>query len=58
MKKRYKRIVNLKPLNPLRLKSIYLLSLLIIIALFGRVINLQVFNSHSLKTKARKQSKE
>ncbi len=53
MRTRYKRIINLKPLDPKRLKSIYFLSLLVILALFGRVINLQVFSSAWLKSKAR-----
>ena len=53
MRVRHKRVVNLKPLNPIKLKSIYLLSLLIILSLFGRLINLQIFSSASLKTRAR-----
>ena len=53
MKKRFKKVVSLKPLNPRKIKSIYLFSLFIIIALLGRIINLQVFSSVSLKSKAR-----
>ena len=53
MRKRYKKIVNLKPLNPHKIRSIYLFSLLIIFSLLGRIINLQVFSSESLKAKAR-----
>ena len=53
MRNGYKRIVNLKPLNPNRLKLIYFFSLLIIFSLLGRVINLQLFSSTLLKSKAR-----
>ena len=53
MRKRVKRLVKLQPLNPSRLKSIYFFSLIIIFALFGRVVNLQVIDSESLKSKAR-----
>ncbi len=53
MRKRYKKIVNLTPLNPKKIKAVYLFSLLIIFALFGRVINLQVFSYAALKSKAR-----
>ena len=53
MKRRFKKVVSLKPLNPRKIKSIYLFSLFIIIALLGRIINLQVFSSVSLKSKAR-----
>ena len=52
MRKRSKRIINLRPLDPKRLKSIYLTSLILIICLLGRVINLQVFNAGTLKNKA------
>jgi len=53
MKKRYKKIVKLRPLNSQKIKSIYFFSLLIMVALLGRIINLQVFSSLSLKSKAR-----
>ena len=53
MKKRYKKIVKLRPLNSQKIKSIYFFSLLLMVALLGRIINLQVFSSLSLKSKAR-----
>ena len=53
MRKRSKKIVNLKPLNDTKIKSVYLFSLLILSVLLGRIINLQVFSSDSLKSKAR-----
>ncbi len=53
MKKRLKKIVSLKPLNPKNIKSVYFISLFIIVALLGRIINLQLFSSASLKLKAR-----
>ncbi len=52
MKKMYKKIVKLKPLDVNRLKIVYLSSLILIICLFGRIINLQVFNSSILKNQA------
>ena len=51
--KKYKKIVNLSPLNNRRFKATYLFFLLIIIGLFGRLVNLQIFNSSKLMTKAR-----
>ena len=51
--KKHKKIVNLSPLNNRRFKATHLFFLLIIIGLFGRLINLQLFNSSKLITKAR-----
>ena len=51
--KKYKKIANLSPLNNRRFKATYLFFLLIIIGLFGRLVNLQLFNSSKLMTKAR-----
>ena len=51
--KKYKKIVNLSPLNNRRFKATHVFFLLIIIGLFGRLINLQLFNSSKLITKAR-----
>ena len=53
MRKLNKRIINLRPLNKRRLKSVYFFSLFLMLCLFGRIINLQVFNSSFLQAKAR-----
>ena len=52
MKKR-KKIVHLLPLEDKRFKSTYFCCLVIIFALFGRIVNLQVFSAADLKKKAR-----
>ena len=52
MKKR-KRIVNLKPLKDSRFKLTYIFCLIIICGLFGRLVNLQVFNASILYKKAK-----
>ena len=52
MKKR-KKIVHLLPLEEKRFKLTYIFFLVIIFALFGRLINLQVFSASDLKNKAR-----
>ena len=52
MNKRKKKIVNLKPLRLIRFKLIYISSLILIIGLLARLINLQVFNASTLKNKA------
>ena len=52
MNKRKKKIVNLKPLGLIRFKLIYISSLILIIGLLARLINLQVFNASTLKNKA------
>ncbi len=52
MQKKRKKIIQLRSLGPNRFKSIYLSSLILIIGLLARVINLQVFNSEILKNKA------
>ena len=53
MKIKNKRIVNLRPLDQKRLKMIYIFSLIIIFGLFGRIVNLQIFNASDLSIKAR-----
>ena len=51
--KKYKKIVHILPLDERRFKVPYVLSLLIIIFLFGRLVKLQVFNASDLQRKAR-----
>ena len=51
--KRSKKIVRLVSLKNERFKVTYLFCLVIIISLFGRLVNLQVFNANDLKKKAR-----
>ena len=51
--KKYKKIVTLIPLDQRRFKFLYVLSLLLIFCLFGRLVKLQVFNASDLKRKAR-----
>ncbi len=51
--KKYKKIVRLKPLDQRRFKFLYVLSLLLIFCLFGRLVKLQVFNAFDLQRKAR-----
>ena len=51
--KKYKRIVRIVSLDHRRFKILYIFSLLIILSLFGRLVNLQVFNSDDLQQKAR-----
>ena len=52
MNKRIKKIINLRPLSSNRFKTIYITSLVLIIGLLSRLINLQVFNASTLKNKA------
>ena len=52
MRKINKKIVNIRGLDPRRLKLIYIGSLIIIFCLLGRVFYLQVFNSQLLRNKA------
>ena len=52
MNKRRKKIVKLVPLGSIRFKSIYITSLILIIGLLSKLVNLQVFNSSNLKNKA------
>ena len=47
-----KKIVNLRPLESVRFKSIYFISLILILGLLSKLIYLQVFNSSNLKNKA------
>jgi len=51
--KKYKKIVRLKHLDQRRFKFLYIFSLLLIFSLFGRLVNLQVFNASDLQRKAR-----
>ncbi|OUL44104.1 cell division protein FtsI [Prochlorococcus sp. HOT_208_60] len=51
--KKYKKIVRLIPLDQRRFKFLYILSLLLIFSLFGRLVKLQVFNASDLQRKAR-----
>ena len=51
--KKYKKIVNLVPLDQRRFKFLYIFSLLLIFSLFGRLVKLQVFNAADLQRKAR-----
>ena len=51
--KKYKKIVNLKPLRSRRFKITYIFCLIIITGLFGRLINLQFFIASDLQKKAR-----
>ena len=51
--KRYKKIVNLIPLKARRFKATYILFLILILGLFGRLVNLQLFSAIDLQKKAR-----
>ena len=51
--KRHKKIVNLRPLQPRRFKVTYMIFVVLIFGLFGRLVNLQVFSSSDLQRKAR-----
>ena len=51
--RKYKKIVNLQSLDQSRFRVLYIFSLLIILCLFGRLVNLQVFNASHLQRKAR-----
>ena len=51
--KRHKKIVNLLPLEARRFKVTYMIFLVLIFGLFGRLVNLQVFSSTDLQKKAR-----
>ena len=51
--KKYKKIVNIVPLEKWRFKAVYIFSLILIFGLFGRLIKLQVFNASDLQMKAR-----
>ena len=52
MNKKIKKIINLRPLSPIRFKITYITTLFLIIGLLARLINLQVFNASTLKNKA------
>ena len=51
--KKNKKIVNLVPLRSNRFKLTYLFCLFLIFGLFGRLVNLQVFNAADLQKKAK-----
>ena len=51
--KKQKRIVRILPLDQKRFKVLYIFGLIIIFGLFGRLVNLQVFNFDDLQRKAR-----
>ena len=51
--KRQKKIVHLIPLDNKRFKITYIFCLVLILGLFGRLVNLQVFSSSILQKKAR-----
>jgi cell division protein FtsI (penicillin-binding protein 3) len=51
--KKYKKIVTIFPLDQRRFKFLYIVSLIIILSLFGRLINLQVFKASDLQRKAK-----
>ena len=51
--KKYKKIVQILPLDNRRFKILYIFSLLLIFGLFGRLVRLQVFNASDLQRKAR-----
>ncbi len=51
--KKYKKIVRQIPLDQRRFKLLYIFNLLLIVCLFGRLVNLQVFNANDLQRKAR-----
>jgi len=50
--KRHKKIVNLLPLQARRFKVTYIFFLVLILGLFGRLVNLQVFSSSDLQKKS------
>ena len=51
--KKYKKIVHIITLDKRRFKLLYIFNLLMILCLFGRLVNLQVFNASDLQRKAR-----
>ncbi len=51
--KKHKKIVDLIPLKTRRFKVTYLFCLFLILGLFGRLVNLQVFSASELQKKAR-----
>ena len=52
MNKRRKKIVNLRPLGAIRFKSLCITSLILILGLLARLIDLQVFKASNLRNKA------
>ena len=51
--KKYKKIVQIVPLDQRRFKTLYFFSLIILLSLFGRLVKLQFFNASDLQSKAR-----
>ena len=51
--KKYKKLIKLSPLEDKRFKITYVFCLSILLILFGRLVNLQVFRSSDLQKKAR-----
>ena len=52
MNKKIKKIITLSPLSSNRFKTIYITSLILIVGLLSRLINIQVFNAATLKKEA------
>ena len=52
MNRKIKKIIKLRPLSSIRFKTIYITTLILIVGLLARLINLQVFNALTLKNKA------
>ena len=51
--KKFKKIVQILPLDQRRFKILYIFSLLLLFGLFGRLVRLQVFNASDLRREAR-----
>ena len=51
--KKYKKIVQILPLDQRRFRILYIFSLLLLFGLFGRLVRLQVFNASDLRREAR-----
>ena len=51
--KKYKKIVQILPLDQRRFKILYIFNLFLILGLFGRLVRLQVFNASDLQREAR-----
>ena len=49
--KKYKKNIPILPLDQRRFKLLYIFNLLVILSLFGRLVNLQVFNASDLQRK-------
>ena len=51
--KKYKKNIHISPLDHRRFKLLYIVSLLMILSLFGKLVKLQVFDASDLQKKAR-----